>query len=258
MPLKLSVSRITTYNICSAKYCFQYVDQIKCPSRSPLLFGSSFHVSEAENFRQKIKTEQDLSVSDVCDIFGTQFDEGSHDVMWQPDEDKGLIKDSGYALIGKYHEIVTPNIQPAFVEQEFELKLTNTDIQFTGIIDLVTKDKKLRETKTKSRKPSGVDDSHRLQVTTYTAGYAVMNKENPSEIWVDYAIHTKIPQIVSYPVTVEDSDIRYLLSLISAVKDGIEKGVEIPNRSSMMCSKKYCPYSYECEKLYGGTVKGDM
>jgi CRISPR/Cas system-associated exonuclease Cas4 (RecB family) len=257
LPIKLSVSRITAYNTCSAKFAFQYIEQIKCPSRSPLLFGSSFHVSEAENYRQKIKTEQDLSVSDVCDIFSTQFEEGSHDVMWQPDEDKGEIKDSGYSLIGKYHEIVTPNIQPAFVEQEFELKLKGADITFTGIMDLVTKDKKLRELKTKSRKPSAVEDNHKLQVTTYTAGYIVTNKEKPSEIWLDYAVHTKTPQIISYPVTVTDSDIRYLLSLIGAVKNGIEKGIAIPNRSSMMCSRKYCSYCYECENVYGGTVKGD-
>jgi CRISPR/Cas system-associated exonuclease Cas4 (RecB family) len=251
----LSMSRITTYNICSAKYAFVYVDRIKCPSRSPLLLGSSFHVAEAENDRQKIDTDNDLKVSDVCDLFSTQFDEGSHDVLWLPDEDKGLIKDTGYHMIEKYHEVITPEIHPAFVEQEFELMLSN-GMKFTGVMDLITKDKKLIERKTKNRKPSNPDGDHKLQLVAYHAGYTVQKQEAPKEARIDYVISTKQPQALSYSVSVKDSDTKYLLSLISAVKDGIEKGVAIPNRSSMMCSRKYCAYSYECEKKFGGQVKG--
>jgi CRISPR/Cas system-associated exonuclease Cas4 (RecB family) len=173
------------------------------------------------------------------------------------DEDKGRLKDDGYGLIQCYHKVMTPNIHPKAVEAKFELKLSNTDMVFAGKMDVITKDNKIIERKTKRARPSSVEGSHKLQLTAYQAGYLVTYKEKPKEARLDYCIMKKTPECLSYVVDVTDTDIEYLVNMINLVKESVDKGIFIPNRASFMCSSKYCQYSELCTAKFGGTVKGD-
>ena len=252
---KITVSKINSYMNCSMQYYFQYIEQVKAYSRSSLLLGSAFHSAEAANDTQKIESDKDLPVDDVCDVFSTQFDEGSHETLFMKDENKGELKDNGYSLIQCYHKVLTPNIHPKAVEAKFELKLSNTDMIFAGKMDVITKDNKIIERKTKRARPSSVDTSHKLQVTAYTAGYLVTYKEKPKEARIDYCITKKQPECLSYVVDVTDTDIEYLVNMINLVKESVDKGIFIPNRSSFICSSKYCQYTELCTQKYGGVVK---
>jgi CRISPR/Cas system-associated exonuclease Cas4 (RecB family) len=251
----MTVSKINSYMNCSMQYYFQYIEKVKAYSRSSLLFGSAFHSAEATNDTQKIESDVDLPVGDVCDVFSTQFDEGSHETLFMKDENKGELKDGGYSLIQCYHKVMTPDIHPKAVESRFELKLSNTDMVFAGKIDLITKDDQIIERKTKRAKPSNVDNQHKLQITAYSAGYQVTHKEKPKESQIHYAIMKKVPECLSYTVDVTDSDINFLTNMINLVKESVDKGVFIPNRSSFMCSSRYCQYTDLCIRKYGGVVK---
>jgi len=253
---KITASKINSYMNCSAQFFFQYIEQVKAYSRSSLLVGVAFHSAEAQNDIQKIESEKDMPVEDVCDIFGTQFDEGSHETLFMKDENKGDLKDNGYSLIQCYHKVLTPTIFPKAVEAKFELKLSNTDMVFAGKMDVITKDDKIIERKTKRAKPSSVDVSHKLQVTAYQAGYQVTYKEKPKESQIHYAITKKVPECISYVVDIDDKDTKYLVSMINLVKESIDKGIFMPNRNSLMCNVKYCLYSELCTAKYGGTVRG--
>jgi CRISPR/Cas system-associated exonuclease Cas4 (RecB family) len=251
----LTVSKINTYLSCSAQFWFQYIEKVKAYSRSSLLIGSAFHSAEATNDAQKIESDEDMPVDAVCDVFNDQFNEGAHETLFMQDEDKGKLKDDGYGLINVYNKIVTPDIHPVAVETRFELKLSNTDMVFAGKMDVITKDNKIIERKTKREKPSSVENQHKLQLTAYNAGYQVTHKEKPKESRLDYCVMTKTPQCLSYVVDVTDSDTKYLVSMINLVKESLDKGVFIPNRNSMMCSRRYCMYSDLCETKFGGAVK---
>jgi CRISPR/Cas system-associated exonuclease Cas4 (RecB family) len=150
---------------------------------------------------------------------------------------------------------MTPDIHPQAVEARFELKLSNTDMVFAGKMDVITKDNKIIERKTKRAKPSSVDNQHKLQLVAYNAGYQVSKGEKPKESRLDYCVMTKTPQCLSYVVDVTDNDTRYLVSMINLVKESLDKGIFVPNRNSMFCSFKYCPYSDLCMAKYGGLVK---
>ena len=254
---KITVSKINSYMNCSMQYYFQYIEKVKAYSRSSLLLGSAFHSAEATNDTQKIVSDVDLPVDEVCDVFSTQFDEGGHETLFMQDEDKGRLKDDGYGLIQCYHKVMTPNIHPKAVEAKFELKLSNTDMVFAGKMDVITKDNKIIERKTKRARPSSVEGSHKLQLTAYQAGYLVTYKEKPKEARLDYCIMKKTPECLSYVVDVTDTDIEYLVNMINLVKESVDKGIFIPNRASFMCSSKYCQYSELCTAKFGGTVKGD-
>ncbi len=252
---KITVSKINMLLQCPAKHFFCFIEKIKAPSRSALLKGIAFHGAEAKNYEQKIESEKDLPVGDVLDIFGTQFDMGAPDTLWFEDEDPGEIKDGGYSMLREYHKVIAPGVQPQSVEMPFELKLKGTEQVFAGRVDIVTRDEIIIDTKTKRARPSSVESDHKLQMTAYTAGFQVMNKRKPRKVRLDYVVDKKQPECISYDVEIEDSDIELLLNLIGKYQEAIQKGFDIPNRASFMCSKKYCSYAYECESRFGGRVK---
>ncbi len=252
---KISISKINMLLACPAKHNFCFLEKIKTPSRSALLRGIAFHHAEAKNYEQKIESEKDMPISDVLDIFSSQFDAGVPDTLWFEDEKPGEIKDSGCGMLKCYHSTVAPDVQPQYVEMPFELTLKGTEKVFSGKVDIITKGEVIRDTKTKRARPSFVEGSEKLQMTAYTAGFVVMNQRNPKGIKLDYVIDKKVPECLSYDVEVDNSDIELLLNLIGKYQEAIEKGFDMPNRSSFMCSRRYCQYADECEKLYGGKVK---
>jgi len=254
---KISMSKINTLLICPAKHAFCYIEKIRVPSRSALLKGIAFHSAEAKNYEQKIDSEKDMPIGDVLDIFGSQFDMGTPDTMWFSDERPGEIKDSGYGMLKAYHSTIAPEIQPQSVEMPFELKLKDTDNVFSGRLDIVTKNEVIIDTKTKKARPSAIESDHHLQLTAYSVGYQVTNQRKPKGLRVDYVVDKKTPECVSYEDTVEDSDIELLLNLIGKYQQTVASGVDIPNRNSFMCNRRYCGYWEHCEQLYGGRVKGE-
>jgi hypothetical protein len=252
---KITTSKINTLLQCSAKHNFCFIEKIKTPSRSALLKGIAFHNAEAKNYEQKIESEKDLPIGDVLDIFGSQFDMGIPDTMWFQDEKPGEIKDSGYGMLKAYHSEIAPDVQPQSVEMPFELKLKGTDQVFAGRVDIITDDDLIIDTKTKKARPSYVDESHRLQLTAYTAGFQVTNQKKPKGARIDYVVDKKVPECLSCYIDVEDTDIDLLLNLIGQYQQVVNAGFDMPNRSSFMCSRRYCQYADECEKRFGGKVK---
>jgi len=251
-----SASQINMYLRCSAQYAFRYLDGLKCPPGSALTLGSSFHSAVGGNYAQKVESKVDLPVADVCDLFSTQWEAAKHETAFYPDEDPGEIKDSGIMLLREYQTVLAPNVQPAFAESKFELSFKNIEEKFVGYVDLVDEHGIIRETKTASKNPGlGVLPDHKLQVISYATGYRVTHKEPERNVFVDYCIKKKKPEITSYSVKVYDTDIDYFLGMVMLVLDGIKKGVAIPNRASNLCSYRWCGYAALCEKKYGGIVR---
>lgn len=232
-----------------------FIEKLKAPSRSALLRGLAFHFAVAGNYEQKVESEQDLPISDVLDIFGTQFDLGVPDTVWFSDEKPGVIKDSGYNMLTAYQKVIAPKVQPIEVEMEFQLKLKGTDQIFTGRVDTITKEEIIIDQKTKKARPSSIDVDHKIQLTAYTAGFQVKHQRKPKGTRLDYIVDKKEPECLSYDMDIQDTDIHLLLTLIAKYQEAIKIGLDIPNRASFLCSKKYCSFAYECEARYGGTVK---
>jgi hypothetical protein len=67
---------------------------------------------------------------------------------------------------------------------------------------------------------------------------------------------TKNPELVQQEFTVEPSDVEQTQRLYSAVQHAIRAGLFLPNRSSNLCSRRYCSFWRRCETEYGGKVSG--
>ncbi|MDP2704259.1 MAG: PD-(D/E)XK nuclease family protein, partial [bacterium] len=77
-----SISQLLTYQKCPLHYKFRYIDGLKIPPRSVMTLGSSVHAALEHNFRQKIKSHEDLKVNDVLDAFSDSFDLAKPETLW--------------------------------------------------------------------------------------------------------------------------------------------------------------------------------
>lgn len=251
----LSVSQINMFLRCPQQYAFRYLHGLKVPPRSALTLGASFHKSTSVNYRQKYQSKVDLPLGDVLDTFSTVFDDMAKETEWQEGENSGEVKDSGIAALSKYQQAIAPQVQPVEVEQRFNMSFKNRAWNFVGIVDLLDEEGIVIETKTTSRTPAEAKVEHVLQITAYCTGHRARTKTKEKGARIDYAIAKKSPDVVSYPVNVEKSDIEYFLTLMDRVAKGIKNEIWIPNRMQMLCSRKWCGFFRECEKANGGRVR---
>ncbi len=259
MPLQtLSWSRVGTYLKCPRQYYYNYcLDLWRLPNYY-LTLGTAFHKAAQANYWQKATSRQDMAIADVLDVFSTDFDSRDTDFMG---EDSGKIKDSGVAIMETYQRQVAPGVQPVEVESSFAMRFVNKSWNFQGKIDLVSEDNVVIETKTTGSKPYKARAEHVLQTVGYTQAYKQISGKEDLTSRIDYAVRKETKrdgitaEIVSYPFTVTDEDVRYWLNLISDVARGIEAEVWPANRCGYLCSKKYCSYWQQCETDLGGTVE---
>jgi putative RecB family exonuclease len=256
---KLSASRLKTYWTCPMRYFYRYAEGLIIPPSSALSLGSAFHESLGFNYQQKIESRQDLKESDVLDFFSTDFDERAHETLWFPNEDKGEVKDSGVRIIKVYQKDVAPKVQPVAVEHQFALLMRRGQEQlawfFEGHVDVIDEKGVIKENKTTSRTPKQANPADMLQTCAYSQGYRADTGEIEQAVEIDYAVKLKSPKIVSFSRQVERSEIEFFNRLMNQIVRGIEQEFWIPNRQSIMCTRRACGYWQVCERDWKGRVK---
>ena len=155
-----------------------------------------------------------------------------------------------------YQTDVSPEIQPAGVEYEFQIPMLKSgellDWHFEGHIDVVTDEEVIREAKTTANTPSRPRAYDKLQVAAYAAGQRVETGKRQIEVVLDYAVKTKTPKTVSFPATLGDQDMKLFMYLLNQVVDLVEREVFIPNRACLTCTDYQCGYWELCHKRFGG------
>ncbi len=250
-------SSIGTFLDCSLKFRFDRIDKIQTPKALALAFGTAIHRPLEVNYKQKLQTEKDITTEQMVDEFSAAFEIETKEVEAREflSESKGAVKDVGVRLIKQYHTIISPKVQPAYVEERLEAQIDGLDdeisITLSGQIDLVDNRKRLIDHKTTKRSPSEVSQSYVLQQTSYRLLAEAHNIEIEQN-HIDYLIKTSLPQIKRFAV---ETDPDFLNNILAVMVQSIKKEIFVPNRNSMLCSRKYCSYWNECEKKFGGRVK---
>ena len=92
---------------------------------------------------------------------------GESEVDWGDDK-PGEMKDKGAALVGVYHQQVSPRIQPTAVETKFSVELPGVPVPVIGFMDLTTEPTVI-ERKTAGRAEKKPKPDWRLQGSLYQA-----------------------------------------------------------------------------------------
>ena len=159
------------------------------------------------------------------------------------------LKQSGLQLVEKYIAEAAPSIQPALIE--FPVSGVIGGVPVRGFIDIVDSSGRVIDIKTASRKSSTISADHALQLATYTT----LLPGASGEARIDMLVSTKEPQLVQIDHAPGDAGQRLVERIYPLVAEGIAAGVYLPNRSSQLCSRRYCSFWRECEREFGGSIE---
>jgi RecB family exonuclease len=241
LPL-LSASSVTTFLRCGMQWYYGYVAAVKSPPSLKQARGVAVHKAVEVNMRQKITTRVDMPIDDVADAYATEFDVLSDDIESDRHE-IGDYKDSGIKLTRLHTKTIAPEIQPVWVEQPVQFKIN--DIPFSGQVDLLDDESRIRDTKTTARKPTA--DSYILNMTGYALSYRQITGTIETDTVLDYLVATKqpyyLPIMAGGPVS--DEEIVRFANIVESVAFAIKAGRFVPNGlASGACS--WCGYKNIC------------
>lgn len=246
-----SITQLNMYLRCPAQYGFRYADGLILPPTGALTKGRAVHKGAEHNYRQKAKTQQDVSLEEIRDVAAAAFDKEAEETAWEKEEDKGRTKDEALMLASLYHQEIAPKVQPLFIEHEFIIP-TAAGVPLLGYIDVIDDQFIIRDIKTASKAPAESEAAKSLQLTAYAYAFRELVGREETAVALDYLVQTKQPKAVLLKAKRNQADIDRLLSIMRSVLTAIKGGNFYPNPGNFMCSAKTCGYWERCHQKFGG------
>ena len=123
-------------------------------------------------------------------------------------------------------------------------------MKVAGYIDLLDVHGCVIDIKTAKARPSSIHPMHRFQVATYR----YLTKLAQGSGRIDTLVKTKSPQLMQQPFVVTEQELRAIHTIYPVAQALMRGDVHLPNRQSMLCSRRHCAYWRHCEQKWGGEV----
>ena len=233
---------------------FRYVEGLKIPPSGSMTLSKVWHETVENNYRQKIKSERDLPLSDMQDFYSTRFDETlqNEEIQLEENENPGKLKDEGINVTTLHHQVIAPKVKPVLVEEKFRVSLGDEFLyDLVGIWDVVETDNVIADNKCYGKTPSQESTDRNLQLTLYALGFRVLNNKVEQGIRLDVIVRTKQLKAIQIETHRTNDDCQFLLKLIEGVATAIQTGNYYPNPTHNLCSPKWCGYWDKCKKMAG-------
>jgi hypothetical protein len=242
---------------CGEQFRRRYVQGEIIPPTASLTRGKCGHRALEKNFRQKVETDADLPREEVVQTFVDAWEQEKYGIGYTEEElagaspsvVEGKFKDSGVALVGKYHEDQAPLIHPVLVEEKFRVNFHGDFPPLDGVFDRITREGFIEDDKFVSKSPAADDAIFDVQLTCYDLGYRVKFGKPPAGLAKRYAVATKTPKTEvreCLPRKQEQID-RFLFRLERAM-EAMRTGLFLPAAAgSWWCSRKFCGYYETCK-----------
>ncbi len=244
----LSPSQVSNIMDCSYRWYAKKVLKIPELPNSNQILGRAVHTALATNFSQKCETKEDLSVVGVLAAFRVAWTDLTEGMEFRDDDDPDELGKSGEALVAKYMEEAAPKIEPAAVEMRVEGFIAG--VKVTGYIDLLDVDGCVIDIKTAKARPTNVSPMQRFQVATYSSLTPLAGGAGR----IDTLVKTKTPQLIQQGFSISGQELKALETIYPRAQALMRSGVQLPNRHSMMCSRRQCAFWRHCEQTWGGEV----
>jgi len=258
---KLSVTQINMFLRCPVQWEFRYIKHIKTPPAGVMLQGRVYHSTHAENFRQKINTGKDLSLSDMSDIYATSWNKevvnnseySFSEITW--DESPGKVKDGGYDLVKLYRNNMAPLIIPKEVEIRKSKKISQ-NLEGMGILDLVID--KLNTPNGSVETSDIIGDliiDHKVSGRKQTQDEAERDLQATMYLWLTdsdtfefhRAIRKQKPEIQIVKTKRTEEQFNRMLNMIKQIHALMKLGIAFPRCDSFWCSSNFCGYYAMCK-----------
>lgn len=244
----LSPSQVNSIMDCAYRWYAKQVLKMPEPPTSGQILGRAVHAALATNFDQKCDTKVDLPVAGVLAVFREAWVVFSEEAEFRDDEDSQELGQTGEALVAKYMEDAAPKIEPAAVEMRVEGVIAG--VKVAGYIDLLDVRGCVIEIKTAKARPSSIDPMHRFQVATYTQLTPLARGTGR----IDTLVKSKSPQLLQQAFSIAEQELRAIQTIYPEAQNLMRGTIHLPNRHSMLCSRRHCAFWRHCEKKWGGEV----
>ena len=244
----LSPSQVRCFMDCQARWWFKHGLRYPDPPTGKIALGRAVHASLAQNFTQKMESYEDLPISGVLALFRQAWTIECEQTEFRDDEDPAELATCAEMLLAKYLDEVAPRIEPAAVEIQVEGEIAGVRVQ--GWIDLLDVNGRIIDIKTSARKPSCVDSEYIFQIATYVQ----LTPGASGEARVDTLVKTKRPGLVIQSFTITEQDLQSTRALYPLAQRIMRSKLYMPNRLSLMCSRRNCSFWRHCEEEWGGEV----
>lgn len=249
---RFNQSKLNQFEKCPRQFYYRWVEGLKRPPSSALTLGSAVDAGVTHNLQTKIQSGALASAAEVLDSFSTEFDKRRSETDWG-DDDPGEQKDLGANLVSAHYLEIAPSIDPAAVQQTFELKPEGRSYTLYGTIDLIEKSGVIADTKT-SAKPYAADKvAIDIQPAMYTYAQEALTGVRP-EFRYDVLLKTGKTKTQQVRGVVGQQSIDLLFDRLDTMNRAIAAGSfplspDLPG--NWWCSRRFCGYHDICPKFRG-------
>ncbi len=247
----LSWSQASQYLKCPTQYRLQRIEKAKPTyERNGAAFcGQLGHKSLEMNYLQKISSGNDLKPDDVADHFAALFDaESEPETIQWIGETAQRGRDNTIAALRAHMKHLAPTIQPKAVEKRIRIVLGGLPFDLLTILDLVTVDDRVVDSKFYGRMKSQADADADGQLTVYALAYMSEYGELPTELALAIATRTNTPtaKMISTKRTWAQVDWQ-LETQLKPIFKGIAAEVFPARDDGWWCSEKWCSFYAQCK-----------
>jgi len=252
----VSPSQVGRYCQCGESYRRRYILGEKLPPGVAMVRGTAIHKGAEFNFKQKLKTREDLPEAQIVDKAVSTFEEKiKHEgLMLSEDElargEKVIVaegKDEVAGLAKVLHSGVFPRYQPKLIEEEQRIELPAASHDLMGIIDLIDDKETIVDFKTSGKTKSQEDVDGDGQFTFYGLLYKAKFKKECAGISIENLVTTKTPKVVTLKTTRDNGDYQALINRVNMMLNGIKAEIFTPAPpGAWWCGPKWCGYYSTC------------
>lgn len=248
----LSPSQVSRYMECSASWFYKYKLKLPSPQNAGRALGDAIHSAVAAALKRKAEGADLPTLEGLSTLARMHARRLIGQAELADTDDPAALISQAEQLVQLWYRDVYPATMPDLVDGgspavELESQGTIGGIHVAGKVDYIAGGA-VCELKTSSRSPAGVSNSHRFQLATY----AVL--EDRSKAKVVTLTKAKTPKVIEQSFDITAADRAFVERIYPTVADAIAHGHVVPNRSSLLCSRKNCDYWRQCQLDYGGEV----
>lgn len=239
---------------CGVQYAFRYLEGIKSPPGIAMLIGKGTGMAVEQDLKHKMAEGELLTLDQVKDAARDAVNSEwleEEPVLTKEEKEKGAATvkgetvDTCVTLAALHHNEIAPGIEPIAVEHAWRVEIPQASHDLIGFMD-VLEEGRVRDLKTKAKKPSQNDMDRDLQLSTYALAHKVTRGTLP-ELYFDVLLKKKKPEAITLKTTRDADDLRQLIDRFLLACDVVKGGVFMPAPTdSWMCSKKWCGYWDKC------------
>lgn len=260
--LRIHPSILTT--VCWKAVEYRYIRKRRSPSSVAQTIGRATHKTYRTDLAYTVATKERLGAEEIRDRAADDFEHewGSREgvELYLPEEreagllrTKGLAKDSTILYAETAHRSLVPTItgvrNVSDLERRIDLRVAGAPFDLSGVIDVVERGKRVRDTKTRKGKPKADELEGSIQLSFYSLALERYG-EPVKEIGLDVIQKLVRPKTHSLS-TPAPTDHRPLLERIRVAAGIFETGLFYPidpnsQTGKWACTERFCEHFNIC------------